>query len=86
MWSWSDYIFGGTSVITLYSSDTCIPCKQLKDYLNRKGYKYIVKNREVEQNAKELFNLTGSIGVPVLKKDEDYIQGLNWAGIARLLK
>jgi len=60
--------------ITIYSTTTCPYCKMLKDYLTEKGFSYMEKLVDQDDNARnEMSNESnGFLGVPfsVLVKDD----------------
>lgn len=54
--------------VTLYTSESCDPCVQARELLNKRGIPY----RDVNiSNADELERLTGATGVPVMTVGRD---------------
>lgn len=54
-----------TPTITIYSTATCGYCKMLMSYLQSKAVKYETKRVDEDQSlAKELYEMTGQLGVP----------------------
>lgn len=72
-------------MITLYKTESCAPCAQVKKYLDHKGIEYITKDADNEHNAQILINLTGQRIVPTLQKGNQVVVGLNWSQIAKLV-
>lgn len=77
--------------ITIYSRPTCAPCNQLKQFLNRKGFTFEVRDIDSSQDyAAEAFGYSGASIVPVtvVTKEDDtkeVISGLNLSRLAPLL-
>ena len=73
-------------MLTVYSSDTCPPCKTLKGWLDLKGVDYTVVNREADPDRfNEIVKLTGVNLVPQVLIDDVAIVGLNIARTRELL-
>ena len=71
--------------MTIYSRESCSPCRQLKTYLDRKGITYEVKDVDQPENLKELLNLTGLATVPVTIIKDQIIPGLNLKRISEAM-
>jgi glutaredoxin 3 len=72
--------------ITVYTSPTCPWCTKVKSYLDEKGIVY----REVDvaadaDAARQVVEVTGQRGVPVIAKGSDYVVGFNREEIDRIL-
>ncbi len=72
--------------ITLYTRETCSPCKTLKWYLTKKGYKYEEKDIDDPDNFNEFVKETGFATVPLLVIGDSKIQGLNLPAVNRVLE
>ena len=74
--------------MTLYSTLTCVYCKQLKKYLDHKGVSYKVQDITNDPaKAKELQDLTGAVTVPILVKDNnEFLVGYNLPKLAEFIK
>lgn len=72
--------------ITIYSTPMCHFCNLAKEYFNANGIKYtdhnLVGNPEKQ---KEMIELTGQMGVPVIVIGDDIVIGFNKPRIAELL-
>lgn len=70
-------------MITIYSTETCSPCRQIKMILDRKGLKYTVINRDEGDNIKEMMKYTDSPVVPLVITPKGQMQGYN---VSRLME
>lgn len=62
--------------ILLYSADICSDCQKLKDFMDREGIEYELRDiRKNPEHAKELQANTGKEGVPYLVIDGHWICG-----------
>jgi glutaredoxin 3 len=72
--------------VTVYTTPTCSWCTKVKAYLNEKGISY----REVDvaadaAAARQMVEVTGQRGVPVITKGEQYVVGFNREEIDRIM-
>jgi glutaredoxin 3 len=72
--------------VTVYTTPTCPWCTKVKSYLDEKGIAY----REVDvaedaAAARQMVEVTGQRGVPVIAKGEQYVVGFNREEIDRIL-
>ncbi|MEI7682925.1 MAG: glutaredoxin domain-containing protein [Candidatus Saccharibacteria bacterium] len=66
------------SNIVIYSADWCAFCHAAKDYLDKKGLKYTIKDIESDPaNAQEVVEKSGQMGIPVLDIDGTIIVGFD---------
>ena len=74
--------------MTLYSTLTCVYCKQLKQYLDHKKVSYTVEDiTNNPDKARELQELTGAVTVPILvKPDNTFLVGYNLPKLAEFLQ
>ncbi len=73
-------------MIKIYSSDDCGYCRELKAYLDKKGVKYDVADvKKSEENAKELYRISGQSAIPVSVIDGNVIIGFDRKKIDALL-
>ncbi len=73
--------------VIVYTTSWCGYCRQTLELLEKKGVAY--ENRDVEQNrrwARELVDLTGSTGVPVVVIEDEVIRGYDPRRLRRLLR
>ena len=72
--------------IEIYSTETCHFCHMAKDWLNEKGIPFIDYNVGVDaEKRKEMVDLTGQMGVPVIKIGEEVIIGFDQSKIEEIL-
>jgi glutaredoxin-like YruB-family protein len=72
--------------IVIYSTPTCHFCNMAKDYFNSKEINYTDYN--VAENAEkrmEMMELTGQMGVPVIKIGDEIVIGFNQPLIDELI-
>lgn len=64
--------------VTVYSTQSCIWCKRVKDYLKQNSIEFksvdVGVNREA---ARDMVSKTGQMGVPVVDVDGRYIVGFD---------
>ncbi len=72
--------------VTIYSTPSCHFCHMAKDFFSEKGVKFTDYNVAQDQDKrKEMVEMTGQLGVPVIKIGEDIVVGFNRGAVARLL-
>lgn len=72
--------------IEIFSTPSCHFCSLAKDWFKEKGFKYT--EYDVAANIdkrKEMVELTGQLGVPVIKIEDDILIGFNPAKMAEIL-
>ncbi len=75
-----------TKKIEIYSTDTCHFCHMAKDWLNEKGISFTDYNVGTDiEKRKEMVDLTGQMGVPVIKIGEEIIIGFDQNRIEEIL-
>ena len=75
-----------TKKVEIYSTPTCHFCHVAKDWLTEKGIPFVDYNVGADvEKRKEMMTLTGQLGVPVIKIDNDVIIGFNQAQIEKSL-
>ena len=73
-------------MVTIYTRDSCGPCKTVKYFLDKKGVEYTELN--VDENPSlmdEIIAKTGFQMVPTVEINGNYIQGLNLALLSKQL-
>lgn len=73
--------------VVIYTTSWCGWCKKTRDWLDTNGVDY--ENRDVEANdawAREMHDLTGSGGVPVIVIDGEVIKGFDQRQMEKLLR
>lgn len=72
--------------IEIYSTETCHFCHMAKDWLTSKNISYVDYNVGADQEKrKEMVEMTGQLGVPVIKIGNDVMIGFNQEKMAELL-
>ncbi len=72
--------------VTIYSTPTCQFCNMAKAYLNENNIPFTDYNvAENVEKRMEMVELTGQMGVPVIKIGDEVIIGFNQPRIAELL-
>lgn len=72
--------------VEIYSTPTCHFCHLAKDWLNAKGIAFTDYNvGENLEKRKEMVDMTGQMGVPVIKIDDQVMVGFNQDMMAKLL-
>lgn len=74
-------------IITIYSTQACHFCHTAKDYFKSNNLEYTEFDvAEDQEKRQEMIELTGQMGVPVIKIGDDVIVGFDEAKISELLK
>lgn len=72
--------------ITIYSTPTCHYCNLAKDFFKQQGVKYEEFNVATDlAKRKEMVELSGQMGVPVIAIDRDVIVGFDEEQVASIL-
>lgn len=72
--------------VTIYSTPTCHFCHMAKEFFQEKGVAYQDIDVAVDQDKRaEMIDMTGQMGVPVIRIGDDVIIGFNKPKIAELL-
>lgn len=71
--------------MTLYTRDSCAPCKTVKYMLDKLGVDYEIKDVEVEENLTELITKHGATTTPVFVRGDDVVIGANLGRIKQLV-
>ncbi len=74
-------------MITIYSTQTCVYCKTLKEYLTEKGLKYQEIDVSLdEKGLGKMVAISGQMGVPVVEIDGEVVIGFDKVRIDEILK
>ncbi|OGI83296.1 hypothetical protein A2997_02265 [Candidatus Nomurabacteria bacterium RIFCSPLOWO2_01_FULL_36_10b] len=74
------------SHVSIYTTPACHFCHMAKDFLKEKNISYTEYNVSEDQNKRaEMIDMTGQMGVPVIKIGDDIIIGFNEEKILELL-
>lgn len=72
--------------ITIYSTPTCHYCNLAKDFFKQQGVKYEEFNVATDlAKRKEMVEISGQMGVPVIAIDRDVIVGFDEEQVASIL-
>lgn len=72
--------------VTIYSTPTCHFCHAAKDFFNENKVAYTEHDVASDlDKRKEMVEMTGQMGVPVIKIDDDIIVGFDEDHIKQLL-
>lgn len=76
-----------TKKVEIFSTETCHFCHMAKDWLTAKGIPYVDYNvgSDVEKR-KEMMEMTGQLGVPVIKIGDEVMIGFNPDQMAKILE
>lgn len=76
----------GGAKVEIYSTPTCHFCHMAKDWLTSKNIPFVDYNvAESMDKRKEMVEMTGQLGVPVIKIENDVMVGFNQEKMAQLL-
>ncbi|MBP9782367.1 MAG: glutaredoxin family protein [Candidatus Pacebacteria bacterium] len=75
-----------TKTVEIYSTPSCHFCHMAKEWLTAKGLPFVDYNVASDmEKRKEMVEMTGQLGVPVIKIENDVMVGFNQAKMAELL-
>jgi glutaredoxin-like protein NrdH len=69
-----------TRTVTVFSKPDCVQCDWTKKVFNKRGIPFTERDVTVDKEAKEVLELNGFIGVPVVKVDIDRDHADIWKG------
>jgi glutaredoxin-like YruB-family protein len=76
-----------TKKVEIFSTDTCHFCHMAKDWLNEKGIPFVDYNVGTDiVKRKEMMEMTGQLGVPVIKIGNEVMIGFNPDQMAKILE
>lgn len=74
-------------MITIYTTPNCTYCVQVKNYLKSLNIDFISYDVSQDIDKKqEMVSMTGQLGVPVIRIENDVIIGFNKPKIDKILK
>jgi glutaredoxin 3 len=72
--------------VTIYSTDTCHFCNLAKEYFKANGIAYTEHNVGTDpERRKEMIELTGQLGVPVIRIGDQVVVGFREDMVAQML-
>ncbi|AOT71351.1 glutaredoxin family protein [Geosporobacter ferrireducens] len=72
--------------VVVYSSDSCVYCKEAKNYLRSIGVDFEERNISKDQSARKELMSKGFMGVPVIMVEQEIIQGFDRRKLDELLR
>ena len=73
--------------VTIYSTPVCHFCHAAKDFFKENNVEYTENDVAADaEKRQEMIDMTGQMGVPVIKIGEDVIIGFDEAKLRELLK
>jgi len=73
--------------VTVYSTPTCPYCKLVKDFFKEQNVNFTdIDVASDTAAANEMVKMSGQMGVPVIKIDDEIIVGWNKAALEEVLK
>ena len=74
-------------MIKIYSTPTCVYCKNLKEYLQSLNIDFVdIDVSKDEKELKEMVKISNQMGVPVVDIDGQVVIGFDKVKIDKLLK
>ena len=75
-----------SKTVSIYSTPTCHFCHAAKDFFNENNIEFTEYDVATDaEKREEMVTLTGQMGVPVIKINDDVIVGFDEAKIRELL-
>lgn len=75
-----------TKKVEIYSTESCHFCHMAKDWLTSQNIPFVDYNVGADmEKRKEMVEMTGQMGVPVIKIENDVMIGFNPDQMAKLL-
>ena len=72
--------------VTIYSTNTCHFCQLAKEFFKTNNIAYTEYNVGTDQEKrKEMVDLTGQLGVPVIRVDDEILVGFQEGKVAEML-
>lgn len=66
------------STVTIYSTPTCVYCNMAKNFFKANGIEYAEHNVASDlEKRKEMIDMTGQMGVPVINTGKEVIVGFD---------
>lgn len=73
--------------VEIYSTPSCHFCHMAKEWLTEKGIPFADYNvGEDKERRKEMVEMTGQLGVPVIRIGDDVMVGFNQEQMAKILE
>ena len=72
--------------VTIYSTPTCVYCRMAKDFFGKNNVAYEEHNVASDLKAREeMVDISGQLGVPVIRVDDNVIIGFDQKTLEDLL-
>lgn len=73
--------------VTIYSTPVCHFCQAAKEYFTENNIEYTEYDVAADaEKREEMVEMTGQMGVPVIKIEDDIVVGFDEGKVAELLK
>ena len=73
--------------VEIFSTPSCHFCHMAKDWLTEKNISFVDYNvGEDKEKRKEMVEMTGQLGVPVIRIGDDVMVGFNQEQMAKILE
>ena len=80
------YWFGMQKTVTIYSTPSCHFCQAAKQYFSEHGVQYSDYDVAADlEKRQEMIEMTGQMGVPVIRINDDVVIGFDEGKVAELL-
>ena len=74
------------SKVTIYSTPSCVYCRMAKDFFGKNNVQYEEHNVAADMKAREeMVDISGQLGVPVIRVDDNVIIGFDQKTLEDLL-
>lgn len=74
------------STVTIYSTPACHHCQAAKEFFGENDIEYTEHDVAADQEKRqEMIDMTGQMGVPVIKIGDDVVVGFDEAKVKELL-
>lgn len=76
-----------SKAVTIYSTPVCHFCQAAKEFFADNNVEYTEHDVSVEQEKRqEMIEMTGQMGVPVIRIEDDVVVGFDEAKVKELLE
>lgn len=65
----------GERKITVYTTPFCVPCEQLKRYLDTQGVSFTIRDLMMDEDAQDKIDDAGIRSTPILEVDGEFFAG-----------
>lgn len=72
-------------MVKIFSSKGCMPCVEVKKFLDMRKVEYKVVDRDEDNASDEMMRLSGRVITPLIVSDKGMVVGADFAKIASIL-